>query len=300
MKKLLYILLLLPFASFAQGGFGGDGALHPLGAYPIAVSSEVKGAPQSVATWQLRNAILPGIRTIGQFCKVTGVDSLYILSGGIANSNWIPFTTGLTYTGTQGVIVAGTVIKTGIKTIVLTADSLTGGITTYSNGTLSGYSFTIFDNAVNRYLSGLEAVKNATGFVLQHTLIRGDSLILQTSPLPIAATFIADYTYLDHDGYAELQSSDILTYSHLTVNTQADIPLDLHAMTANNYPVLRVAVGQSIKNYYYDSGNALFNNDTIPGSNARHFTLRGYDYYTFYIPQNFDTNSLSRVIFQHL
>jgi hypothetical protein len=70
-------------------------------------------------------------------------------------------------------------------------------------------------------------------------------------------------------------------------------------MPQNSFCVIRVLTGTLIRNYYFDSGNPSFNNDTIPGSNCRTFTVRGYDYYTFYTPQNFDTGVNSRATFQH-
>jgi hypothetical protein len=117
-----------------------------------------------------------------------------------------------------------------------------------------------------------------------------------------AAAILVQYAFpTTSDQYMALQTADNQDYvgSYSPASNSADWLLDWHAMPQNSFCVIRVLTGTLIRNYYFDSGNPSFNNDTIPGSNCRTFTIRGYDYYTFYTPQNFDTGVNSRATFQH-
>lgn len=95
MKSFLIILLsLIAFTTQAQVFIGNDGAVHPTGVFPMSLSQDVKGAPKRVTTIAQRDAIPAALRDTGMTCYVTSIDSMYILKGGIANTNWQVFTSG--------------------------------------------------------------------------------------------------------------------------------------------------------------------------------------------------------------
>lgn len=99
MKQLLIILLsLIALATHAQVFIGNDGAVHPVGVFPVASTNDVKGAPKQKATIAERNAIPLSLRDTGMTCYVSnignGSDGMFILKGGIQDANWVPFSTG--------------------------------------------------------------------------------------------------------------------------------------------------------------------------------------------------------------
>lgn len=168
MKKLLYLFLLLPFTTFAQGGFGSGGALEPLGGYPIVSYVYVKGAPQSVTTIIQRDALPTYIRVPGLLCYVADSTKYYSLQGGIANINWATLSTSGTnllplsnrWTGTlnlfdNNVTINGN-LNVGNTTIsntgILTSNGI-GGQGTYDSGQI--FLFDASSNQVRLTPTGL-------------------------------------------------------------------------------------------------------------------------------------------------
>lgn len=90
MKNIVFVFLLflsVPILS-GQANVGSDGALHPTGAFPIALTAEIKGSTKQVADLTERNAIATNLRVEGMEVYVTSVQSYYQLIGGVANGNW--------------------------------------------------------------------------------------------------------------------------------------------------------------------------------------------------------------------
>jgi hypothetical protein len=109
MKKLVLIISLLfsTVICFSQASIGGDGAVHPTGNFPVALSGEIKGSMKRVKDTIQRNAIPASFRDTGMFCYVTSLKKTYQLQDGIANSNWVEYKSGSSYK--QGIaIVIGT------------------------------------------------------------------------------------------------------------------------------------------------------------------------------------------------
>jgi hypothetical protein len=62
--------------------------------YPTAYASDLLGGHQEFATLAERDAIPAERREEGMTVWVVATETLYVLSGGIANTNWLPFSTG--------------------------------------------------------------------------------------------------------------------------------------------------------------------------------------------------------------
>ncbi len=90
MKNIVFVFLLfLSVSLFGQANIGGDGALHPTGSFPVALTSEIKGSTKQVADLTVRDAIATNLRTEGMQVYVVSTQSNYMLVGGIGNGSWV-------------------------------------------------------------------------------------------------------------------------------------------------------------------------------------------------------------------
>ncbi len=151
MKKILFIIILLPLFSEAQTKL-----IAPLvrnsssDTYPTHYDSLQRSGLHVYATYQERNAIPSGLRKVGMVVRVarTGVDSSYTLSGGIANSNWVAYST----------TSAGSFVD-------LTTNQTIGGTKTFSNdAVINGLTIGKGAGAITPNTAfGINALQNTTG-----------------------------------------------------------------------------------------------------------------------------------------
>lgn len=148
MKKILFILLLFITAhSFGQAYVGSDGALHPTGSFPVALSNEIKGAFKRVNSIAERDAIALSFRDTGMLCYVAGMDLLYYLKGGTANNNWALFKASVddsTKVNSYEEVRTGTT-----NTLTVTKTPIPGTVRVYVNGVRAPYnSITVTENVI--------------------------------------------------------------------------------------------------------------------------------------------------------
>ena len=119
-------------------------------------------------------------------------------------------------------------------------------------------------------------------------------------PVNVAApafSAVVDYVFLNYNAHDDLQAADNLNYAgHYTIpSANADWLMPWANAPANCFPVMRVlsSANQTLKNKWTDAANPTFGTDSFDdnSSSASHFTLRGYDYYTWYAPANFLNNA---------
>lgn len=97
MKKLLitFYLIAVSLISFSQVKVDAGGNIIPTGPYPAVSSEHVKGGLHSVNTITERNAITNGFRKEGMIAYVANTKQYFKLEGGILNTNWVEFFSGV-------------------------------------------------------------------------------------------------------------------------------------------------------------------------------------------------------------
>jgi hypothetical protein len=94
MKKILYIILLLAGFTAAQAQVPLAGYVTTFGgSYPTHLDSLGMGGYMTTFNQTSRNAIPAARRKTGMMVRYSSADSTFVLSGGIANSNWVVFAT---------------------------------------------------------------------------------------------------------------------------------------------------------------------------------------------------------------
>lgn len=99
MKRIFYIILLLSgFTASAQVPLAGYITTIG-GSYPTHLDSLGMGGYMTTYNKTTRDAIPTLRRKVGMMVRYSSADSTFVLSGGIANSNWVPFTTAVDVSG---------------------------------------------------------------------------------------------------------------------------------------------------------------------------------------------------------
>jgi hypothetical protein len=98
MKRIITFLLIISALTVkAQVPLAGE--ITTIGAsdtYPLLQDTLLRGGYQTVYSKAVRDAIPAARRKQGMMVRVSSLDSTYVLSGGISNANWIPFSSGIT------------------------------------------------------------------------------------------------------------------------------------------------------------------------------------------------------------
>ena len=115
--------------------------------YPSAYASELLGGHHEFATLVDRNALSSDRREEGMTAWVVETGVLYVLSGGTANADWIPYeapaAAPTTYTVPFSGLAAGQVITLPAALTQLSLLFIQGLIESPSNYTVSGTTLTI-------------------------------------------------------------------------------------------------------------------------------------------------------------
>jgi len=179
LSKLILFILCITFIfsikGISQVKVGADGAIHPTGVYPSAISKEVLSNVYRVNTIADRNNIPMIFRDTGMIAHVTEDSVNYQLQGGISNSNWTILSSGVTIDTSNFIFNInfrpGSVIDTLYYTkatgetdfyyVVVRDGLISGGIVTYS-----GFDLTYYVSAAVYRKNGIFYQTNDTTIVL--------------------------------------------------------------------------------------------------------------------------------------
>lgn len=238
MKKIL-ILLFSVFSiafAFSQATIDANGALRPTGAFPVALTSEIKGASKNVADTTARNNIATNLREIGMRVYVSNLQKDYQLQGGTGNGNWVDVTISPTdYVQKNSILSKKPTSVSGLRNFVnkisnggstnimffgdsrteyqYVSQSLRNHLTTiYEDGGIGLFSFAYVDapysgisivksgTSTTKIDMGGEALKSAIGYALQTQT--GSIITINTAPVGNKGRFSKAKFYYARQAYA--------------------------------------------------------------------------------------------------
>ena len=228
MKKILLILIIGISALSVKAQIPLSGYIKTIGdadTYPVTLDSLGAGGYQTTYNLTTRNAIPIARRKAGMMVRVASIDSTYVLSGGILNTNWKTFISGVTtktlsdslsyYQKLADGIVSGLVPTASGNNLSITAGTYrlnqimqTASARTFSNIPLSASGLqrilVVFGNTIGVLdtLSGSQSTNPVSPILPANTIRLAFTTVTSTTVSPPSQ---------DLSGYAKLNGGNTFT-----------------------------------------------------------------------------------------